>query len=178
MLRLMLLRHAKSSWDTSGQPDFDRPLNERGRGAAPAMAAYMAVNGLMPARILCSAAQRAKETLALMLPHLDGDIDICIARRLYQADAPGYLEAMREFGSTEMSLMVIGHNPATEDIAHILAPVGDAAGLAAMKEKYPTAGLAVIGFDVPRWPDIGPGTGRLISFLTPKSIAGAGGAGQ
>lgn len=170
MLRLMLLRHAKSSWDRADLQDFDRPLNERGRQAAPSMAEFIVAHDLVPARILCSAARRARETLALMLPRFDGDIDICIARRLYSADAPGYLEAIRDYGGTEVSLMLIGHNPATEDIAHILAPVGDAAGIEAIRKKYPTGGLAVIGFDEPRWADVGPGGGRLISFHTPKTV--------
>lgn len=170
MLRLLLLRHAKSSWDQPELADFERPLNDRGRAAAEAMGAFMAARGIVPSRILCSAARRARETLALVLPHLDGDIDICIAARLYESDAPGYLNAVREYGGTELTVMLIGHNPATEDFAHVLAPVGDAAGLAALKTKFPTAGLVVIGFDLPKWRDIGPGEGRLISFHTPKTI--------
>ena len=170
MLRLMLLRHAKSSWDDPDVADFDRALNSRGQTAAPAMGAFMAERGLFPARILCSAARRARETLALLLPHLSGDIDICIAERLYHSDAPGYLTAVREFGGTDLSVLLIGHNPAMEDLAHVLAPVGDAAGLAAMKAKYPTCGLAVINFNLPHWRDTGPGEGRLIAFHTPKSI--------
>jgi phosphohistidine phosphatase len=170
MLRLLLLRHAKSSWEDPELADFDRPLNERGRAAAAAMGTFMAERGFLPTRILCSAALRARETLALVLPFLNGDLDICVAQRLYDSDAPGYLTAVREYGGTELSLMLIGHNPATEDFAHVLAPVGDAAGLAAMKAKFPTTGLVVIGFDLPQWRDVGPGLGRLISFHTPKTI--------
>lgn len=172
MLRLLLLRHAKSSWDEPDLADFDRPLNQRGRAAADAMGAFMEGRGMMPSRILCSAARRARETLACVLPHLSGDIDICIAERLYESDAPGYLTAVREYGGTDLTVMLIGHNPATEEFAHVLAPVGDAAGIAALRNKFPTAGLVVIGFDLPQWRDIGPGEGRLISFHTPKTIGG------
>ena len=172
MLRLMLVRHAKSSWDEPELADYDRPLNARGREAAPRMGEFLAERWLIPTRILCSAAQRARETLASMLPAFGGDIDIRVAARLYDADAPGYLEAIREFGGTDLTLMLIGHNPATEDLAQVLAPIGDAAGLEAMKGKYPTAGVAVIGFETAAWRDIGPGGGTLLSFHTPKSIVG------
>lgn len=170
MLRLLLMRHAKSSWDSPEAADHDRPLNARGRAAVPAMGAFMAERGLAPSRILCSAARRARETLALLLPDLAGDIAISITDRLYQSDAPGYLTAVRAFGGTDLTVLVIGHNPAMEDFAQVLAPVGDAAGLAAIKDKYPTGGLAVIGFDLAHWRDVGPGEGRLISFHTPKTI--------
>ncbi len=173
MLRLLLMRHAKSSWDNPETADYERPLSSRGQQAAPAMGAFMAERDLIPTRILCSAAQRARETLALLLPHLTGDIDICIAQRLYQSDAPGYLTAVREYGGTDLTVLLIGHNPAIEDFAHVLAPMGDAAGLASMKAKYPTCALAIIGFDLAHWRDIGPGEGRLISFNTPKTIGAA-----
>lgn len=171
MLRLLLLRHLKSSWDDPATADFDRPLNARGRAAGPVLGSHMAEHGLLPSRILCSAALRARETLALLLPHLSGDIDVCLAAKLYQADAPGYLTAIRAYGGADPTVMLIGHNPSVEDLAQVLAPVGDAAGLAAMKSKYPTGGLAVFGFDLPQWRDIGPGAGRLIAFHTPKSLA-------
>ena len=70
MKTLFLLRHAKSSWSEPGLADFNRPLNERGRRAAPLIARYLAHCDLLPDLILCSAALRTRETLALMLPGL------------------------------------------------------------------------------------------------------------
>lgn len=171
MLRLFLLRHAKAAQPADGGADIDRPLEPRGREAALAMAAYMTERGYGAARVLCSAALRTRETLGLMLPHIAGECEIRLSQRLYGADAPGYLEAIREFGLAESGLMLIGHNPAIAELAAVLAPVGDAEALVAIREKYPTAGLALIGFDHPRWADIGPGSGRLIAFHTPRSIA-------
>jgi len=170
MLRLLLLRHAKSSWSDPGQADFDRPLNSRGRDAAPAMARFMASHGLLPQRVVCSTAQRARETLSLMLPHIAADMDVTLTRRLYEADGEGYLTAARTAAGTANTLMLIGHNPAMEDLAMVLAPTGDAAALGQLREKFPTCGLAVIEFDDPRWDAAGPGAGHLIAFHTPKSI--------
>lgn len=171
MLRLLLLRHAKSQWEQPGLADIDRPLNGRGRKAADLMGRFMAREGLLAPRVLCSAAQRTRETMAALLPHLPGDADICVSRRLYEADGARYLEAIREFGATAPSVMLIGHNPAIEDVAHLLAPIGDAVALAEMQVKYPTCGLAVIDFDAPRWSETGPGGGVLAAFHTPRSVA-------
>jgi phosphohistidine phosphatase len=173
MLRLLLLRHAKSSWADPGQADFDRPLNSRGRNDAPEMSKFIAEAGLAPQRIVCSSARRARETLALMVPRLSSDMEVSFSRRLYEADAEGYLKAAREAGGTANAVMLVGHNPAMEDVATVLAPVGDDGALKQLAEKFPTCGLAVIEFDGPRWSDVGPGGGRLTAFHTPKGISGA-----
>lgn len=170
MPRLLLLRHAKSSWTDPGRADFDRPLNSRGRSAAPAIAKFMVQQGLLPQRIVCSTAQRARETLALMLPHMASDMEVAFTRRLYEADAEGYLTAARMAGGTANTLMLVGHNPAMEEVAMVLAPAGDARALTLMREKYPTGALAVIDFDGPRWDEIGPGAGHLTAFCTPKML--------
>jgi phosphohistidine phosphatase len=174
MLRLLLLRHAKSSWSDPAQADFDRPLIGRGREAAPAMAKFMALNGLLPQRVVCSTAQRSRETLALMLPHISADMDVTLTRRLYEADGEGYLTAVRTAAGTANTLMLVGHNPAMEDLAMVLAPTGDDKALAQLREKFATCGLAVIEFDNPRWDSAGPGAGHLIAFHTPKSIEDEG----
>lgn len=172
MPRLLLLRHAKSSWENAGQGDFDRPLNGRGRSTAPAMGEFMAARGLLPQRVVCSAAQRARETFALILPHLAADMEITVTRRLYEADGEGYLKAIRTAGGTAETLLLVGHNPAMEDVAAILAVAGEAMALAEMQSKFPTCGLAVIDFDGPRWSDAGPGAGRLTGFHTPANLEG------
>lgn len=172
MLQLLLLRHAKSSWSDPSLADFDRPLNARGRDAAPTMGAVMAEQGIVPQRIICSTAQRARETLALVLPHLSADMEVTFTRRLYDADGEGYLKAVQS-GGTANTLMLVGHNPAMEDAAMVLAPSGDEEALNRLRDKYPTCGLAVIAFDAPRWSETGPGGGRLAAFHTPKSVRDA-----
>src|SRR5262245_8755490 len=92
MLTLMLLRHAKSSWDDGSLRDFDRPLAPRGESAAPRMGAYMAEQGLAPQLILCSPAVRTRQTVDLVLPHLEGDPTVVYEDRFYLA-APSVLLA-------------------------------------------------------------------------------------
>ena len=63
MKTLLLMRHAKSSWDNPGLRDFDRPLNERGLKAAPLMGRYLRAQGIAPDLIVSSPAQRAQQTV-------------------------------------------------------------------------------------------------------------------
>lgn len=167
MVRLYIFRHAKSSWKTDGLDDFHRPINARGRKAAPAMGHYMQQHGIQPDLILCSAAVRARETLALILAALDGEPTIEIEEGLYLASAKTLLERLRRLGDGPDSVMLIGHNPGLHDLALSMAAPGEQQVPAA---KYPTAALTELVFDGQDWPDIGPGTGNLVRFVTPRSL--------
>lgn len=177
MLRLLLMRHAKSDWDHPGLADFDRPLASRGRQAGRLIGGYIAEHDLSPDRVLCSTARRAKETLALVLPHLTGDISITMTRALYESHADDdYLGIIARHGGAARVLMLVGHNPATEDTAMALAGAGDPDALRSLRGKYPTAALAVIDFDADAWADVVPGSlpglGRLDRFIVPRSLSG------
>ena len=118
MKTLFLLRHAKSSWSEPGLADFNRPLNERGRRAAPLIARYLAHCGLLPDLILCSAAQRTRETLALMLPGgLACDAVLRIESGLYGADAATLLRRLKRIETEVDCVLLIAHNPGLEDLA-------------------------------------------------------------
>ena len=168
MPRLLLLRHAKSSWDDTSADDFDRPLNARGRMAAPVMGSHIAAHGLAPDRILSSSARRARETLAGMLPHLDGDIDIRLTRDLYFAGEDRTIDQIRAHGGNVATLMVIGHYPGVQETALALLGDGPATILESLAAKFPTAGLVVIDFPAMKWVDIEPKTGRAVAFLRPR----------
>lgn len=171
MLSLYLLRHAKSSWDTPGRRDFDRPLSARGAGAAPRMGAFIATSGFAPALILCSTARRARETLAALIPILAHDMLVRLAVRLYSGDAQAYFDMLRETAAGAESVMLIGHNPALEDLAHLLTADGDETALMEMNAKFPTAALAIFRFDLASFADLAPQTGHLTAFVTPHDLA-------
>lgn len=168
MLRLMLMRHAKSSWDHPELDDYDRPLNKRGRKACDMMGSFLQTNNLQPNRIICSSAQRTRETLGRLLPYFDGTIDIRLTRTIYERPAGDYLQAIRQAGQTAQTLLVIGHNTALEDMATILAGKGNPDIRQRMQEKFPTAAIAILDFEENRWEDIGPGAGTLIAFAAPR----------
>jgi phosphohistidine phosphatase len=168
MPRLLLLRHAKSSWDDVSADDFDRPLNARGRVAAPVMGSHIAAHGLAPDRILCSSARRARETLASLLPHLDEDVDIRLTRELYFAGEDRMIDQIRAHGGNAATLLVVGHNPGIQETALALLGDGVQAVLEAVAKKFPTAGLVVIDFPAIKWVDIEPKTGKGVAFLRPR----------
>jgi phosphohistidine phosphatase len=170
MLTLSLLRHAKSSWADPSQDDFHRPLNERGREAAPRMGVYMASQQIAPELILCSPAVRTRQTLALVLPHLQRTAEVAYENELYLASTGQLLKRIRKTPDSVAHLMIVGHDPGMHGIATTLAGSGDPATLDLLAAKFPTAGLAVIVFEAKSWADVGADGGRLRLFMTPKRL--------
>jgi phosphohistidine phosphatase len=160
--RLLLLRHAKSSWDDPTLADHDRPLAERGRKAAQLIGAYLHRERIPVSLVLCSSARRARETLELVDP--PGDVQI--EQELYGASADQLLERVRQLPETSDSVMLIGHNPAMQGLAVDLA--GDGRELA--EQKFPTGALAMIRFVGP-WRDLRAGAGELAGFVKPRELA-------
>lgn len=172
MLTLALLRHAKSSWDDTALDDFDRPLNERGRAAAPVMGAALKKIELRPNLILCSPARRTRETLRLVAPSLQNcGADIAFADELYLTTPETLLDRVREIPAGPTSVLIVGHNPGLHGLSLLLLGAGDAKSISRLEDKFPTAGLAVFSFLHTNWRDLTPESGRLESFLTPRDCA-------
>jgi phosphohistidine phosphatase len=167
MRRLLLLRHAKSDWP-EGIADADRPLNERGREAAPLMGAFIAKQ-FPPRLALVSPARRTRETWDLVSRKLSS-VEAKFDERLYGAPADLMLRVIRETPAEIETLLVIGHNPGLERLAGGFAKSGDADAIRRLAKKYPTAGLCVIELPVNDWKDAAPPAGRLEMFVTPKSL--------
>ena len=171
MKTLALLRHAKSDWSDPGLGDFDRPLAPRGIEAARRMGQATQARGLAPDLVLCSQAARARQTWDLVAPEMKGAPPVQIRRSLYLAAPGALLDAVRGVEAAAVVLL-IGHNPGLELLAAALSgPGSDPGALEALSEKYPTAALAILNFDVARWSDAGPGKGRLTDFLQPRDLA-------
>ena len=172
MLTLTLLRHAKSSWDEPGLDDYDRPLAKRGRKAAPQMGAALAKMGLRPDLVLCSGAARARATLDLVLEKLGAPVpQVVYDDALYMAAPDALLARLNRVGpGAPRHVMLVGHNPGLEELALLLAGSGARDDTARMSEKFPTAAVAVIGFNAESWAGIEPGAGRLEHFLTPRQL--------
>ena len=167
---LLLLRHAKSSWDEPGLADFDRPLARRGREAAPRIGREMAKRSWLPDRALVSTARRTRQTWELAAAELPGEVPVSFEDSIYEAPAARILAAIRETPETAATLVVVGHNPGLEDLAVLLAsPDSDREALARIGKKFPTAGLARFPFDG-EWTGIGRGGARLTEFMTPREL--------
>jgi phosphohistidine phosphatase len=175
MIRLLLLRHAKSSWDVAGAPDYERPLNIRGRAAAPMMGRHMADHALKPDRVLCSGARRTRETFAGILPYLAGDFEAVFLRAFYDG-RESYPDLIARHGGRARTLLLIGHNPSIQDAAVDLIGHGNPVLRDEIAEKFPTAGLAVIDFDQENWGSLRPGSGRIVAFFRPRELEVVDGA--
>ncbi|HYZ21586.1 MAG TPA: histidine phosphatase family protein [Rhodopila sp.] len=176
MRQLLLLRHAKSSWDDASLPDRDRPLNPRGRRAAAAMRQAMRDLGLYPDVVLVSTARRTMETLEALEPWDETPL-IEPMDSLYLADSVQIGAALHGVAETVRSVLLIGHNPGLHDFALNLAgPRAIAMGGTherALAQSFPTAALAEFVI-AGSWWDLREGGGRLVRFLTPRMLEATG----
>lgn len=168
MRRLILLRHAKSD-RPAGIPDRERPLNGRGRRAAPAVGAHIAGEGFRPDLTLVSPAERTRETWEAVCAALGGP-EARTVPEIYEAAPETVLAAIRGAPDAAATVMVVGHNPGIGDLAAALAGEGPRKALSRLAVEFPTAAYAVIDFDAETWAAIAPGEGRLERFVRPRDI--------
>ena len=172
MLTLSLLRHAKSSWDDPMLDDHDRPLNKRGMQAADMMGTYLAERKSKPDGILCSDAVRTRQTLKRVQPHFGTPSPkVIIDPELYLAPATAMLAQLRKTDAALRHVIMIGHNPGMQALALDLAGSGSKRDIATMAIKFPTCGLAVLTFEVDAGSEVRPAGGRLLEFVTPRSLS-------
>jgi len=167
---LLLLRHAKSSWDDPALDDRDRPLAPRGRRAAERIGRYIQDNEIRPALVLCSPARRARDTLDIVRPQLGADVEVRTDDAIYTFDADDLLERLQSVPSSIESVMVVGHNPALHDLASLLAGEGDSAALAQLREKFPTGALAMLDLGGTEWSGLGAGQAYLTGLVLPRQL--------
>lgn len=159
MKTLYVLRHAKSSWENSDLSDFDRPLNERGKTAAPFMGKVMKENELAPGLILSSPAVRARETARLVKMAAELDAEIKHNERIYEASPQTLRQVAASIDDRFESAMIVGHNPGMEGFIRLLT---------GKLEPMPTGSLAIIDLDIPGWDSIGQAAGTLRKVIRPK----------
>jgi phosphohistidine phosphatase len=164
-LRLILIRHAKSSWDDPAMEDHARPLNDRGRRDAPRVGEWLREGGHVPDLVLCSDAVRTRQTLDLILPALPARPEVLYLPALYHASASAMLAVLQ--GAQGATVAMIGHNPGIGAMA--CGIVHDRPDHPRYRD-YPTAATAVIGFDLAHWAQVRPGSGRVIAFTIPHDL--------
>jgi len=139
------------------------------------MALYMRSKGYLPAVVLCSTAQRTRETLDLLLPAWKKKPALTYDRVLYLADWPLLLAALKKAPGRASPLLLVGHNPGMEQLALALAlqpkGVAERARLQRMAQKFSTAALAVLDFEITTWRNLKPGLGQLVDYVRPKDLA-------
>lgn len=161
MKTLLLLRHAKSSWNDPGIADFDRPLNERGLRAAPLVGRFMRERKLRPDLVICSPAARARETASLVIKAAGLDAPLRFDERIYDATPARLFEIVSQIEDAASEALLIGHNPGFEQLLERLT--GEARRMA-------TATLAFITLDIEKWNKLRDGCGRLEWIVKPKEL--------
>ena len=162
MKTLMLMRHAKSSWDNSLLSDYERPLNGRGRGDAPRMGRLLYNEDWLPDLIIASSARRAADTADLVALSAGYEGEIVYTDNLYHGDPEDYIAAAKAADDSVDSILMVGHNPGIEEL------VVDLSGHA---ERMPTAALAVFEVDIPSWQALSIDQDfRLVGIWLPKAL--------
>lgn len=169
MLRLYVLRHAKSSWTEPGKSDFERGLNDRGLTDLPKIAAMMRRKHYLPDRVICSPSLRTRLTLHGIMDAFATPPAVDYVDDLYSGGVDAYFDCLRAGGPGEL-IMIIGHNPMCEAFSSALAGSGDAAPLAAMASKFPTGAMAIFDIDATAWSEVGPKSGAVIDFVMPRDL--------
>ena len=171
MKTLTLLRHAKSGWDDPVARDFDRALNARGMKGAQAVGHHMRNLGLVFDAVVSSPAVRCVDTLdgvwegygRILHPHWD--------RRIYLASGATLLDVVYDQTDSSDRILMCGHNPGLEDLILLLVPDNSDDRLRdEIEDKFPTASLAELQFDVEHWRDVAANGAQLTRFVRPRDL--------
>jgi phosphohistidine phosphatase len=157
MKRLQLLRHAKSDWSDPPLEDEERRLNRRGKRARKIIAQHVA--GWPVDLVLCSTAVRARATAKPIVAVLG--CPVRYERAIYAARGRELLELVRALPDDLDTVMLVGHNPALEELT---------ATLCGSSPRYPTAALGTIELSISSWVDVVPGSGRLTAHITAAQL--------
>lgn len=167
---LILLRHAKSSWNHPGLEDFDRPLNRRGERAAGVVGLFLKQEGIAPDLVLCSPAARTRRTWDAIRSSLPRSTTFEEAPDIYEAGIGQLYKALSGIGDDAGTVLMIGHNPGLERLAASLCQGQTGEHMERVLGKFPTGALAFIDLNIDAWSAIAPGTGALLRFVTPKEL--------
>lgn len=161
--RLILIRHAKSAWDTPAPSDHARPLNKRGRRSAQAIGKWLKDMDYVPDQVLSSSSLRTRETHEL----LGLDAPATFLERLYHASSEVMFQVLAE--ATTPTVLILGHNPGIAAFAHSLAkqPADHS-----RFDNYPTGATLILDFPILSWAELNWGSGKVRDFVVPRELLG------
>ncbi|MFV0512656.1 MAG: histidine phosphatase family protein [Jhaorihella sp.] len=158
---LILMRHAKSSWDDPDLSDHDRLLTKRGKRSAKALGDWLRQRGWLPDQILCSAAARTRETCT----GLGLDAEAQFTDNLYRVTSNQMLRVLSQASGD--SVLMLGHNPAVQKFAQAIV---DEAPEHPRFLDYPTGATLVVQFDVDSWDRVAWRGGKVLDFVVPRDL--------
>ncbi|MBX2856464.1 MAG: histidine phosphatase family protein [Rhodobacteraceae bacterium] len=169
MKRLILLRHAKSSWDDASQTDHERPLNQRGRLATALMGAWFREQPWRIDTAIVSTSLRTRQTWDLLTRQWDAAPPVRFEASIYEAESAALLAAIRVTPGAAQTLLMVGHNPGMETLTALLTAQGSR-----RISRFPTAAAAVLEAedisDTEEWTVAGQGRFKVVEFEQPKTL--------
>ncbi len=162
---IVVIRHAKSSWDDPSLADHDRPLSKRGRNALPRLLEHIEGLELRPDLVMCSTSRRTRETLDGIRPALGRKARVESDSALYGASAEQLVTELRRLDDQVTTVVLIGHNPGLADLVDLLAVASATDGAAI--DTFPTAAVAVLSV-AGSWSALQPACALLESFWAPR----------
>ena len=163
MKTLLVLRHAKSSWNDPALDDHERPLNKRGRRDGPRMGELLRQHGLKPELVISSDAVRARLTAEAVAGAARYTGKILLDQHLYMASPADILSVLSKIPGSADTVMIVGHNPGLEELVEQLT--GE-------QQDFPTAALAQIVLPIDQWSDLKLSTrGTLVGHWRPKELS-------
>lgn len=164
--RLVLIRHAKSSWANPLQSDFDRPLNDRGNKDAPVMGKRLKDKGIIPDLILASTAKRAAQTARKIAEAIGyPEEKITWLDKLYHCNSSVFDEVIDLVDDQVGTVFIVAHNPGISEYAAALSPTFRI-------DQMPTCGVACVEMEIAHWYEFHNAARQVILFDYPKKENG------
>ena len=162
MKSVLIVRHAKSSWDSPGVPDFDRPLNDRGKDDGPKMAKRLLNKKISIDAFISSPAKRAKKTATLFASEygIEKD-DIILVPELYHPAAEAFFEAIARAPEKAETIALFSHNPGITEFVNMLTDT--------KVDDMPTCAIYAVRADIRRWTEFQKARRQFWFFDYPKS---------
>lgn len=161
MKTLFLLRHAKSSWKDESLPDFERPLNRRGKETSERIGRYVKSELIVPDLVLSSPAIRARETIGLVAKFAKWTTELRFDERIYGAGAIGLLEVVAQIENERKTALLVGHNPGMEELLLLLT---------GSIEQLPTGALAKVEIKATKWSAAVDKKAKLAWVVRPREL--------
>jgi len=162
MKNLILVRHAKSSWDNPEWTDFDRPLNKRGLRDAPFMAQLLSKKDVIPDLIISSRAKRAMETAQFFCEAFNYDKDkLILDLGIYERGSKYIINLLSKLDDSVNTAILVGHNPDITSMATYFS--GE------FFDNVPTCGIISVKFNFDSWTNISTKNGELLFSEFPRN---------
>ena len=162
MKTLIIVRHAKSSWDNIGQDDKERPLNDRGKKDAPEMAKRLKDRNIKVDKFVSSPAKRAKKTAKYFAEAYDTDKkDIVITDELYDASPANFYQVVAQLKDDWDAVAIFSHNPGITSFVNSLTNV--------QIDNMPTCGIFAVQADVESWQAFSKADKKFLFYDYPKN---------